>query len=337
MMDTPSRPTAGRWACLWASGILLLAAGGARSSPPTAPRAVPSASTRATQPGPATAASQAMGALETIEQRLRLTDAQADAYRLAMLRKGQIDDPVALTLFLRKIANLPKLSPDDMNHLDQPAVRNLLANPQRYAGQPIRLRVLVNRVWKWQPGVDFGATPDWTRGDGPIYRYDCLNDEANRSVDEPVYILSPLEPNLALGRLGKDGNEGERIYDIPRVLVAGVFFKVLSGRDTAGRPRDYPVVLVWQMRAAPEGGLQVAPESWRQALGIAIVLFVGIAAYFFWRVRQSAQRFRKPGGPSPGRQEPSRQQEEVPPEEDQADSDLAAAAEEFRKKDRPPE
>jgi hypothetical protein len=276
--------------------------------------------------------------MEVIEQRLKLTDAQADAYRLAVLRKDRIDDPVALTLFLRKMVNLPKLTPDELDNLDRPAMRNLLTNPQRYAGQPIRLRVLVNRVWKWQPGVDFGATQDWTRGDGPVYQYEGYNAEANQPSDEPICILSPLDPNVVLaGHRSKDGNQGERIYDIPRVQVAGVFFKVFSGRDMAGRSRDYPLIIAWQMRAAPEGGLQIVPESWWQALGIAIALFVGIAAYFFWRLRQAAHRYRTPALAAPVRAEEAQRQEETPPEEDQTDSDLAAAAAEFRKKEAPPQ
>lgn len=340
MSQAWSKFPARRFGRLWPVWILLLSApaGGQTAPGPgaeasAAPSSVEAASSRVDT----AAASRAMGTLETIEQRLQLTDAEAGAYRLARARKGQVDDPVALTLFLRKLRNLPDLPPAEMNHLDQPAVRNLLAHPERYAGHPIRLRVRVNCVWTRQPGVDFGETPDWRRGDGPIYRYDCLNAEDNSSAGEPVYVLSPLEPNRILGRPRKDGNQGERIYDIPPVQIAGVFFKVFADQDRDGRAMEYPVVLAWQMRPAAGAAWKVAPESWTQALGIAIVLFLGIAGYFFWRLRMSARNLRKGPRPPPPRAADARRQEEVPDEEEPADADLAAAAEEFRKKNRPPQ
>ncbi len=291
------------------------------------------------QTAPATAPAADARKIETILQALKLSDAQAGAYQVALSRKGQIDDPVTLTMFLRKIASLPMLQSEEWNDLDRPAARSLLAEPQRYAGRPIRLRALVNVVWKWTPGADFAATADWTRNDKPIYRYDCLNADAQYPASEPLYVLSPVEPNVFLGRPTGTGKDGQGIYgSFPPVQLAGVFYKVYATKDTTGQARDYPVVLAWQIRPAEGGGLATSPDSWQQAVvALGIALAIGILIYFYWRFRQAAKRARSRasfprGPPQPPRQQEEKDEAQEPsPEEDQADPSLAAAAAEFRK------
>jgi hypothetical protein len=287
-----------------------------------------------------TSESRPLGNIEIIEDRLRLTDAQAGAYEVARARKWQIDDPVALNLLLRKVSRLPALSPLEMADLDRPAVRNLLRWPGRYAARPMRLRVLVNRVLKWQPGVDFLATPDWTRDDGPIYRYDCLHAEANSPAQEPLCMLSTLEPRATLGKPLREAAGGELIYDLPEIEVAGVFFKVFAGLDVAGRPREYPVVLAWQMRPPPRGDWRGSSQEWGPALLGGMLVLVPIAGYFVWRLRRSAQSFRQArlaarawSDRNRRRDEEGRQGGTADGGEDLADSELASAAEEFRGKD----
>jgi hypothetical protein len=316
------------------------APGQASAQEATQPATAPTVSAPATGPASATAPAAGGAKIDTILQALKLSDSQADAYKVALSRKGQLDDPAALTMLLRKIASLPMLQSQEWNELDRPAVRNLLAEPQRYAGRPICLRAYVNVAWKWTPGVDFAATADWTRNDKPIYRYDCLNAEAEYPASDPLYVLSPVEPNVFLGRPIRTGDDGELIYGNPRVQLAGVFYKVYAAKDRDGRAREYPVVLAWQLRPA-EGGALVTPaaESWSQALGVAIILLVGIVFYFFWRFRQAARGIRtrdlaaKNLRQAPRLEEEQKEKEEPAPEEDQADPGLAAAAAEFRKKE----
>ncbi len=293
---------------------------------------------------PAASSAPALTKIETIQRSLQLAEPQADAHRVARTRRGQIDDPVAFTMFLRKTASLPKLQSEEWSLLDRPAARSLLADPERYAGRPIALRVYVNRVWKWEPGQDFTASADWTRADGPVYRYDCLNAEAAHPADEPIYVVSTLEPNALLGPPRKIGDDGDwRYTDLPRVQLAGVFYKVYAGRDTQGLPREYPVVFAWQMRTGAGGGADVASDSWARglagegamtfSLAMGAVLLLAIAAYVFWRLRQATRALRdrplRTLSPAVG----ARTREGSDEEEDQADAGLSAAAEEFRRRD----
>ena len=98
------------------------------------------------------------------------------------------------------------------------------------------------------------------------------------------------------------------------------------------------IVLAWQIQPADGRGITAGSETWAQALGVALVLFVGIAAYFFWRVRMAARGVRTGGSQRPRyvrRETQDKEQEkETSPEEDQTDPGLAAAAEEFRKQEK---
>jgi hypothetical protein len=300
---------------------------------PSQPTKVTATTAPATAPAPAGGGAK----IDTILQALKLSESQADAYRVALTRKGQIDDPAAFTMLLRKIAPLPMLQSYEWNELDRPSVRNLLADPQRYAGRPLCLHAYVNIAWKWTPGTDFAATADWTRNDKPIYRYDCLNADAEYPASDPLYILSPVEPNVFLGRPTKIGADGELIYaPPPRVQLAGVFYKVYAAKDRDGNPREYPVVLAWQLRPA-EGGalLNPATDLSSQALGVAIILLFSIVFYFFWRFRKAARTVRDRGLLTKNLllQSKRQEKEEEPssPEEDLADPGLSAAAAEFRK------
>jgi hypothetical protein len=289
----------------------------------------PAAAT-STQPANKPAASAPAPArtrIEQIEQALKLTDADAGAYEVARSRRGQIDDQPALTMLLRRVAALPQLEANEMGELDWPAWRGLQERPDVYAGRPIRLRVYVVRAIKWEPGKHFVATVDWPRDRGPIWRYDCLNAEAQRPADEPFYVLSTTEPNTFLGPPREVGLEGDWVYSNPNpMMLAGVFYKVYSGTDRAGLTRDYPVVIAWQIQRAPVLALGGAGGS---GLAILIFLLLVVAGFFFWRTRRSVLAARRPRAGQALSQGP--RQEEGPVPDGPVDPDLADAAEAFRR------
>lgn len=264
---------------------------------------------------------------EKIGMILHLSDAEAGAYEVARSRRGQIDDQPALTMFLRRVAALPQLDANEMGQLDWPAWRGLQERPDVYAGRPIRLRVYVVRAIRWEPGKHFVATADWPRDRGPVWRYDCLNAEAPKPADEPIYVLSATDPNTFLGPPREIGLEGDWVYSNPNpMMLAGVFYKIYDGKDTTGLERAYPVVIAWQIQRAPVLALGGTGGS---GLAILILLLVVAAGFFFWRTRRSVLAARRPRA---GQALPQRApQEEGPVPDGPVDPDLAAAAEDFRK------
>jgi len=306
------------WACLTAAAPTLRAQSPATAEAP------------ATQP--ASQPTEELSKVEIIERALKLTEAEADLYAVDANRRTQLGHQASLTMFMRRIRDLPALADREIACLDMPAVSNLLRRPGRYAGRPIRLNVLVIRAWRWEPGPDFRPTIHWTAKDGPFWRYDCLNADAP-SPPEPVYVFSPLEPNVVLGKPDRIGDDGEWRYENnPQVEMAGVFYKVYSGKSVSGIPRDYPVVLAWQIRTGDKtagGGVFTDPM---RNLMMVVVMILAIGFLFLMRARQMrrlrAESKEPPGYRSPAsRPQPQRDRPVKP--EDEVDPDLKAAAEQY--------
>lgn len=307
------------WACLTAAGPTLRAQSPATAEDPA---------TR-----PASQPTEELSKIEIIERALKLSDAETDLYMVDAGRRRQLSHQASLTMFMRRIKDLPTLTGRQTGCLDMPAAANLLKRPDRYAGRPIRLNVLVIRVWRWEPGKDFRATIHWTARDGPIWRYDCYNADATSPSNEPVYVLSPLDPNAVLGKPSEIGKKGQWMYSrIPQVELAGVFYKIYSSKSDSKVPRDYPVVLAWQIRTTGgtgAGGMFTNPA---RNVVMVVVIILAIVFLFLMRARQVRRVRSRPKEPLGYRTSGARLATErdgpVKPE-DEVDPDLKAAAQEY--------
>ena len=312
----------------WLLTVQSAAAQTTQPMPQTAPTS-PVATAAATHPTSTTAAaSQPVPPLTGVRERLaaindalELPPQEADAYAVAIDRKTQLND-LALTMLMRRIATLPTLLAQDLKSLDQPSIASLLSSPQRYYGRPVRMRVYVLRVIKLTPGDDFAPTRYWGRDDGIIWRWDCVNADAERPADEPMMILTAIEPNTVLGVPNKVDDRGHRIYSPAKPLdIAGVFYKLYTTTNEVDTLQDYPVLLAWQVVGGR--GSSGGPEPFISQTD-AVVIAIGIIAIFvvfaaFKRVREKHATASSPLSRS------------VRPEDFQVDESLKAAAEQYRK------
>ncbi len=289
--------------------------------------------------------------LTRLQDLLRLTPEEQDAYSVALSRPAQLDEP-ALTLWMDRVSRMPQLGPEQLAALDRPAIPNLAAYPQRYAGVPLRLEVYVFRVIRWEAGREFTPTKWWPASRGAIWRIDCLNAASPTPYDEPVYVLAPFDPRPLLGKPAEVLGDDEFRYEARRKIgLAGVFYKTFRDRAEEGEFRYYPVVLAWQMEA--RGGRGAGPLSDQRLMLILGFVLLLVFAFVLLRAKlkrpapepvasaDPAARWGPKYRPlrdladeaagQPGREPPK--PPPPPPEEDpgEVDPDLKAAAEQYRR------
>ncbi len=252
-------------------------------------------------------------------------------------------------LMLSKVAALPPLDAAAQRRLDRPAPANLLARPDAYRYQPLRLLVRVHSVTRLTTDrrhTDrlISPSPHWP-SDQPIYQIHAVAvDPHSRDAltNAPLKIYSPhLPPNLPKGGPGEEGlvEYGENIA--PIYEIHAVFYKTIKtlSRGTKDQPpelRRYPVVLAWQWQhVSSPGGLE-ALSNYIVTGVIALGLILAAAVFFLLRRRTKQLRAENSLWQ---RYKPLREEAAQPPaaSEDQAvdpdtiDSELVDAATDYRR------
>lgn len=222
-----------------------------------------------------------------VEQALRLSDREKQI--LASVRDGNSQlDEAGLYVTLRRAAMLP-VGQATLDKADSVPVDNLLARPERYRGQLIRMDVRVWRVQKWQSEL----TPTIWWGRRPIWRLDCTIRGAGRddpSAGVPVMLL--------LTQLPEGYREGE-FRTGPSARVAGLFYKTVQLRKDGPQGEGSPesrlyAVLAGNALYASQGsdagdGLLSSPMTYIIA-GLLLLMVVG----FIFARRMAARRPVRP-------------------------------------------
>ena len=247
---------------------------------------------RSSRTAVSTAPARRSRAFDTVEEGLELDDANRGSYEVAFERGRQLDES-ALTMWLQRVARLPRLSREQFNDLDRPSVKNIMRRPRRYAGQAISLKVYPVRAWRWTANEDFTATRWWTVHDGPVWRIGCLNADAADPAQEPIFVLFTSDPRTVLGPPKRVGERDELLYPQRRAYrLAGVFYKLYQVRDRDGTMRRYPVLLVWQMdRVGGPGGIGDGEGGFLGRLRYAIIIMLLLGFGFIFlkhRARRAA-------------------------------------------------
>ena len=281
---------------------------------------------------PASRPADATTAWERVNSALALS--RKDELLLSSMRDGT--DPAEQNGFyrmMRIVADLPALSAEELRRLDSPAWANLLREPGRYRGKPVRLALRVYVVRELVAGKGLRANPYWPEGRS-IYE---VHATLEGSADEPVILYAPAPP-ANLGPPGETLPDGRMRYKSgPAYQAAGVYLQYYNDASTDGAKREYPVVLAWQFDPAGAGGSFLGLFTEKEQLytwGAALLVLIAAVGMFVFVQR----RLRRPSaarrGPVFKNYKPLR--DEYPEEKSDAefvkqyvDPDLAAAVEDY--------
>lgn len=279
----------------------------------------------ATQPATATAG-DAEDKLQAIRDLLRLPEKETEAYASAFGRNADVDEP-AMKMLLRRIQGMPRLTEDEARQLDQPGMYSLLARPQHYALEPMRMNVYVFVVERLDPGKQITPTKYWNKAQGPIWYWFCYNADARKFVEEPILLLTAIDPNTILGKpKSYDANIGLSSYQsMQPTQVVGLFYKLYHAPGAKTEARDYPVLLAWQIGAG-KGVAAGKPFNVDGGVWITAGLLIMIT---FLLLRGYAKRIKK--RPSPWQRMHEKETDEEEAIDEMVDADLKQAAELYRK------
>ncbi|MFP3937058.1 MAG: hypothetical protein ACLFVW_01860 [Phycisphaerae bacterium] len=265
---------------------------------------------------------------ESVEEGLTFSDQQQEVISTVQDHTGELVQP-ALYLMLRHTASLPELSAEKMADLASPGYGNLLEYPSRYRARPVRRRIYPKVVRKLTPDKGLGRSRYWP-GDRPVWRIDGLNATGESAINEPVVVLSVVDPTALLGEPTSVSEDGRMVYD-PNftVEVAGVFYKVWTTESRGdehieSKKTDYPVLLAWQLKHVSGGASKLAGDTLQ-----ALIMFLAVALMlilFFYMRRKSRDQT-----PARYHYRPRRKtQSPNGPETEEVDPELRAAAEATR-------
>lgn len=263
----------------------------------------------------------------TVSAGVAMTPMEQDILAAVRDRSRQLDEQ-GLYVMLRRAACLPQLTDEQYESLSQIAVARLLGSPQKLRGEPTRLRMIVVTSEKWDAAKGLGTSRWWPR-DRAVWWMTGFDVTGNTPSNEPVAVISLVDPQTILGKPLRVDDEGMAVYPIGKVLqLAGVFYKVYTA-DSRGdatnppRPTDYPLIVAWQLKKGPS----VAGSGNSFGL-LAILLGVLVLAYVMLRRKAKAVKAAATGRASDYR--PPTYDDQPPTQEpNDIDPELKAAAEEL--------
>ena len=254
-----------------AGTVAVFQAGGSRTDGNTAPAPAAREPNRAGGP-----------AFDSLRAALALDPNEQDMYNVALERERQLRD-AALTMWMSRLRRFPRLGEAAIKELPRPSWSRLVTDAKLYGGQAVQKRLFVFRVLQWEPGVDFQPTPRWTMQDGPIWRVDCLDSDAEVQAEAPVMVLMPIDPRPLLGKPVQEVSDRETLYASARdgevrardYLMPALVYKSLRDTSEQGEARAYPVLLAWQIGGKSKPAGKISPWGDPQltlVLGLALVL-----------------------------------------------------------------
>jgi len=281
---------------------------------------------------------------EAVDRILVLTDDEQDALDVAQTRKQDYEE-TALYMMLNRAAQLPQLPREQFAQLQRPPYRSLLDHPGRYAGQPVRLTVLVSTVFKETSGTHHDPDLLWPRG-RERWMIRCL--DADGEVQQPMLVVSLVDPAVLLHKPLSDADEPVQEFNaaIAPLELAGVFYKVFEARESGtpehpapASPRPYPLIIAWQLGVPADkpAAPGVVPMTMAGAIFIAVIALLVAFVFLARHIRRTRRRPGGWGGPLwPDRYRPLRDVTQDTPgdderEADEVDPQLKAAVEDWRK------
>ncbi len=281
---------------------------------------------------------------EAVDRILVLTDDEQDALDVAQTRKQDYEE-TALYIMLNRACQLPQLPPEQFAQLQRPPYRSLLAHPERYVGQPIRMTVLVSTVFKETSGTDHEPDLLWPSG-RERWMIRCL--DADGDMQQPMLVVSLVDPAPLLHKPLSDADEPVQVFNaaIAPLELAGVFYKVFEARESGTpehpapvAPRRYPLIIAWQLgvvadRPAAPGAV---PMTMAGAIFIAVIALLVAFLFLARHIRRTRRRSGGRGQPLwSDRYRPLRDltQDRLGDDEreaDEVDPQLKAAVEDWRK------
>ncbi|HQL75877.1 MAG TPA: hypothetical protein PLD58_22060 [Phycisphaerae bacterium] len=268
-------------------------AGPEAPAPATAPTSAPATA-------PTTAPATAPLSRDNIsEAAIELTERERIALGAVRDRNTQLAE-TGFFMLLARAAKMGALSDQQLQDVESPSYSNLMAHPSRYRAQAIRMTISVFTSEKLEPtsGGAFPVTSHWPR-ERPVWYLTGLNASLKVDPQQPVMLYATLDPAAALGKPVEVRNQTQ-VYGVPgqRVDVVGLFYKLRRSASEENDERDYPVLLVWQLKAAGGGG--VLGSSGGSIVGVLAVIMLVLAlllGFILLKRRVSRQKASRPGGP----------------------------------------
>lgn len=298
---------------------------------PTAPPKLPLAGSIAPLPPAA-----------TVQEGLRF-DAEEKAI-LGGIKNGvpQLTD-AGLFVLLRHAAIMPQVDGDQPGAPRPFDYYQLVDNPTRYVAEPVSVSLRVFKLAKLTSENGLDSSPRWPK-DKPVWKLEGVDlTVVNKKVTKkPIILLSIQDPTPLIG----EPDKGDTYSGQGRLIEANALFYKVFRHESSGsenRPPEetnYPVLVVWQL--APQSSMmgKAFPWVWTAAIASLTILIV-----LYFVLRKQTTRIKKDttssgtrvgfGGYKPYRDIEEPKPVQPPPRVDgEVDSELQAAAEQFRKERR---
>lgn len=145
------------------------------------------------------------------------------------------------------------LTEQQAEKLENPSFRKLLAAPDLYRGQAIRISFVPRLVDPYTPSPQFPADGKFWLLRGNVYREEFKH-------DQPIMVISSHDPGDLLGEPDRINDEGSWVYEqrssLQAIETVAVLFGIAKGPGEdveSGRDRPetrFPVLVTWQLSPA---------------------------------------------------------------------------------------
>jgi hypothetical protein len=266
---------------------------------------------------------------------LTLSDNEAAAISGVVDRAGLYDRTEPMYMLLSHLDRVPKLSPAQLAALQRVPSRIFRRHPADYRAEPVRVTMAVRRVLEMSAGRQLPPSSYWSP-QRPIYVLIGLDVTAPVPIEEPLFVLSIVDPRPELGSPRHTDEDGALVYGPPNALgprldLACVFYKLMRDPSAKDPNHDYPVLLAWDIQSGEQrssaSGLMDSP-----GLLLLGVLVIAALLWFMFRAARSYRHLSTPAGKLPRRQRP----DDKPPASDEpVDPALRQAVEDYQKERQP--
>ncbi len=214
---------------------------------------------------------------------IKLTKAEATALADVADKSPQIDE-TAFYMMLAKAAAIAELASPYDTLVDSPAAAQLLTNPQRWRGWPVRLQAIVYRIEKLQGRKHLSPSPHWSVN-RPVWKLSgTAMSDPNISIVAFSVVNPPRRDQPDSIETDNSGIEVQTFNNGTPVVYTGFSYKVWSTKDTEGRVQNYPVIIPWLIGLVIPADEASSPGSLGklyQTVALGMALLIG---YLFLKV-----------------------------------------------------
>jgi hypothetical protein len=247
------------------------------------------------------------GALTADQRRLSPDAIEMPASLRRLLGDVTDDGPwyqKGLIQLLNHVDGRTHLTEQQAEKLENPSFRKLLAAPDLYRGQAIRISFVPRLVDPIRPSPEYPADGKFWLLRGNVYREELKH-------DQPIMVVSSDDPGDLLGEPDRVNDDGSWVYEqrssLRPVETVAVLFTIARGPGqdvTSGRDqpaRRFAVMVTWQLSAAAG---EVASPDYQLPVAVAgaVVMCLGlfyVARRYLKQVKQRrntetpVQRYRR--------------------------------------------